>query len=396
MIRISPLDIAFHEHPAIVEMMKTVEFKLPQKNRCIFPLFSDSDRSSAPDWKELLSNNNCCEVSNDRTIFKTTHTGLFTVVARLPSAYNSITVKPEDVDTVELTVSELPGFKVEIPPKSVNSSTEIGATIHFDGHELNSDFNGQALASVGVELEPQNFQLNNPVPLTIPIPEYDKIRGKYPEAQLQVWHTPNKEEPNKWKFLQACDVHPNDHGNHEATFHTSTLATYGYAWNIKQNDELDSIVTRSISSLIVEAEVQTIKGRCQVFMSSEQNVDSQKCFSISAIVYPFQEPYEGLLNYSSSLFDSGHIPIGFEVGILHYTLKFEDHLFPNDDIDSKHTKVLSKSAKLSQQYAARADFPVRLNGSAELNSGMMIAQLLISRGLGKTPQHEYDLIMVSC
>ena len=391
-IRIAPLNIAFYdEHPAIVELMKTVEFKVPNKKRQILPLYSDSGRSSVPEWKELLSNH-CCEVNNDRTTFKTTQSGLFTVVARLPSAYNSITVKPEDVNTAELTVSELPGFKVEIPPTSVNLSTEIGATIHYDEHELNLDFNGQALASACVELEPQSFQLNHPIPLTIPIPAYTEIKGKYPEAQVQVWHTPNKEQPNEWKFFEDSDlyVNQNDHGDHEATFHTSTLTRYGCAWNIARNDELDSIVTQSLSSLVIEAEVKTISGRCQVFMSSEQNVGSHISFSIAAMVYPFQEPYEGLLNYSYSLFDSGHIPIEFEVGTLHYTLKFEDHLFPNNEVN----RVLSKLAKLSIQHVARADFPVKLSVSAELKNGMMIAQLLISQGLGNIPQHEYDLIKV--
>lgn len=398
-IRIAPLKIGFcDEHPAIVEMMKTVEFKVPNKKRSILPLFSDSSRSSAPDWKELLSSNQC-EVSNDRTIFKTTHTGLFTVVARLPSAYNSVTVKPEDVNTAELTVSELPGFKVEIPPTSVNLSTEIGATIHFDEGEL--DLKGQVLAPVSVELEPQNLQLNHPVPLTIPIPEYAEIKEKYPEAEVQVWHTPNREEPKKWKFFEDSDVHvsQSDRGNHEATFHTSKLTKYRYAWNnIEWNDEVDRIVTQSISNVVVEAELKTISGRCQVFMSSEQNVGSHISFSIAALVYPFQEPYQGLLNYSYSLFDSGHIPVEFEIGILHYTLKFEDHLFPNNEIDSTSaflTRVLSKSVKLSLHHVARADFPVKLIVSAKLANGMRIAQLLIDQGLGNLSQHEYHLIMVS-
>ena len=400
MIRIAPINITFtDEHPAIVELMKTVEFKVSNKKRHILPLYSDSGRSSVPEWKELLSNH-YCKVNSDRTTLKTTQSGLFTVVARQPSAYSSVTVKPEDINTKELTVSELPGFKVEIPPTSVNLSTEIGATIHYDGYELDLDFNGQALASACVELEPQSFQLNHPVPLTVPIPAYAEIKEKYPEAQVQVWHTPNQEEPNEWKFLEDSDlyVNLNDHGNHEATFHTSTLTRYGYAWNIAQNDELDSIVTQSLSNLLIDAEVKTISGRCQVFMSSEQNVGSHISFSIAAMVYPFQEPYEGLLNYSYGLFDSGHIPIEFEVGTLHYTLKFEDHLFPNNEVNSTHaflTRVLSKSAKLSVQHVARADFPVKLSVSAELKNGMMIAQLLISQGLGNIPQHEYDLIKVS-
>lgn len=392
-VRVAPRQITFcPQKAAIVELKTTVKFMNSKISHNVFPLFSGTDFESSPQWAQLNSEQKC-EINSDRVMFMTSKTGLFTAVTQFSTCNNSVTVKPETKTSVEFA---LPGYKVEIPPFSTKASTEVLMSVDCDETESTASIQGKALASPCFEFKPPNHQLNNKMKITIPIPFFQEIQEQHPEANLLIWHTPNNEAPNEWEIFPDSNlsINKDENGEHILTFDTSLLTKYGCTWSIAENFELMEKIIQFYANRLVEREIKSMSGRCQVFMSSEENVELYIIFSIAALVYPFQDPYDILKNYRYCLYDSGHIPVEFNLGTLNFKLNLEDYIFFGNDGSNERQKSLSKSAKLSLNHVARADFPVRLHTSARLKDGLL-AQLKIFQDSDDDVQLDCNLIKVS-
>ena len=149
--------------PAIVELIKKVELFEQNSDQEIIPLFSEIISSTEPEWKELGSTlQTNCKIIEDRVSFETEHFSLLTVIVRLPFPSEKVKVQSATDDEVTLTVEELPGFKVEIPPSSVTSDKEIEikATVYFGDPKMSINSDNNTLASACISLEPHGQKLS--------------------------------------------------------------------------------------------------------------------------------------------------------------------------------------------------------------------------------------------
>ena len=382
---VSPDGMFHSEKPAIIELLNTVEFakmEVTQKlKHKLVPVYSNA---SPVQWKKLELQD--CMTCGDRVTFKTNHFSYFAVVAQLPSTSVSTIVKPDpshESKPVELTIPELPGFKVEIPPASVQCVTNITATVcHNDPelHDSNCDY--QSPASAFVILEPHNTQFFNRIPITMPIPGYSEITEKHPDIKLQLWYSNrccNEDTEQiriKWEHIEEADIDIScdSEGNYLATTYTSHFSVFRYLWDILIDWRLNYFAER-------------IRGRCQVFMSREVKYESYVTFGIAVLLYPFRDPYDKLDQYDYILHDS-YVPIEFFAGNKLCRIELDSSL----QLDSEKSDT-EQVKRLSKDYEMRVDFLIRLQAGdkLELPEGMVLGKLCIDEHI---QQHNFNLIKV--
>ena len=382
---ISPDGIICSDKPAIIQLLKTVEFaKTDVTQKLKHKLMPVYNNTIPVEWKELELQD--CTMCGDRVMFKTNHFSYFAVIAQLPNASVSAIVKPDptyESKPVELTIPELPGFKVEIPPASVHCVTNITATVcHNDPDLQDSNCEYQSPASALVILEPHNTQFSNKIPITMPIPGYAKISETHPDIKLQLWysnrcyHGDTEQTQIKWEHIEEADIYIScdSEGNYLATTYTTHFSIFRYLWDIFIDWRLNYFGER-------------IRGRCQVFMSREVKYESDVTFGITVLLYPFRDPYEKLDQYDYILYDSC-VPIEFFAGNKLCRLELNSALpLDSENSDTEHIK------RLSTDYEMRVDFSIHLQADdkLELPEGMVLGKLCIDEHI---QQHNFNLIKV--
>ena len=392
---ISPNNITFSsEKPAVIEVLTTVH--LAEYNHQFLSLFNTG---KSQDWKELKD----CEMLSDRIVFKTTCFGFFTAVAQL--SYPSACVKviandPADAQSqIELTVSELPGFKVEIPSSSVQSGTEITATVYYDDPVLHDK--DEVVATAYVSLHPDGTKFSESISITFPIPDYSKIKEVYPEATLQLWHSsggPEKHTSMTWEMVEDADsdykITKDDNSDfHNATFHISHFTDFTVFWSVP------TAVARTMASICMNGAkilsdyyntscVKSMYRRCTVYMTQETVVGTFINFCIAVLMYPFQDTCESPKNFHDILYDSGEkFPIEITPGALECTLELKKYLCQDEQKTYQNSTTLS-----SERCIARVEFDIDLNSAAKITTGAVMAKLSIVHGNVKP--HECYLIKV--
>ena len=360
-VHVLPEEIA---KPAIVELIKTLEPSLQNPNHKLVPLYS---LSHPFEWKKLASHG--CEMLQDRVVFNTTHFGYYTVIAQFSLPTSSVIIDPKATQPVQLLLQELPGFKMEIPSTSVRSKTEITATIHYDDQSLYG-----SPASACVVLEPHSTHFEDRIMITIPIPNYDQITRSNPNIKLELWYTDNtkKTAPVRLTIAEESSIiiHKDDSGNCLATAYITHFSGFLYGWSAK-------IVDYCLNLL-----VQSIHGRCQVFMSHETKHGSCITFGIAVLLYPFKDPYSSLPNYPYLLYDSV-IPVTLVAGDLECQIEL-DRLLLQSYPSSDDQQCYTKSARFPKDFHMRVEFGIRLDSTThtELPSGNL-ATLIIKHSSGE-------------
>ena len=198
------------EKPAVIELVKTIELSDEEANNEVIPLCANSESS---EWKELGSECNC-KVLKDRVSFQLTHFSLCTVIFCKPYPSSTVRVKPASADipvpdhsstATVLTVPELPGFKVQIPPSSINADreTDITATVLYDCPTICSEDERSWLASSCIELEPHDITFTEKVSVSLPIPDYDEVMKNDPDAQLQIFGIQPMKREMSWLSITS-------------------------------------------------------------------------------------------------------------------------------------------------------------------------------------------------
>ena len=378
-VRLCPQELSFDlSKPAIVELIKSVVPTDANPNRQLVPIYSCSNPVQ---WKELASHN--CEMLKDRIRFRTTQFGYVSVMARFPFPSASVTIDPKLQQQEQLEIKELPGFKVEIPPVSVPSTTKISATVVYDNPQVTEHYNkDRSLASACVKLEPHNIQFHDKVKISIPIPNYSEMRQKYPNTQLEVWHSNSTNEgvPISWESLPFT-IHFDERGNCLATVYVTHFSDVLPWW-------------KGLLGGCLNFFASTVHGRCQVFMSSEKRWESLLTFGVAVLLYPYNEPYRVIPNHPNILFDSV-VPVEIMAGDIECQIDLNDIILSK--FPAVRHKKLSERCSFSRDCSIRADFNVELNVknvSAELPAGISIATLLIKHGSTEAKCHKFNLIKV--
>lgn len=379
-IRILPQEIA---NTVIIELMKTVEPNHQNPNHELVPLYSLSHPFQ---WKKLASHG--CEMLEDRVVFKTTQFGYLTVIAQFSLPTASVTVEPSLSQPAQLMIQELPGFKLEIPPTSVQSNTSIVATVHYDDPNVYDDLSNHSPASACVVLEPHNTHFEDKIMVTIPIPSYDQIKRSHPNIELELWHTDNtkKGEPLKLKLAEESDItiHQDDYGNCLATAYVTHFSGFMYLWN-------------TVVDYCLNFFVQNIRGRCQVFMSHETRHGSWISFGVAVLLYPFKDPYSSLQNYPYVLCDSV-LPITLTAGEIECQIEL-DELLLQGYTSTRNQKLYTEYRTFPNDFNIQIDFNIRLYTGTisavelQLPEGIFAA-LFIKHGSDET--HKFNLIKVNC
>ena len=372
------------EKPAIIELVKTIELSEKESNNEVVPLCANTQSS---EWKELGSNCNC-KVLKDCISFKVTHFSLYVIISRKP--YPSSTVKvmpladicPPNQAFTELTIPELPGFKVQIPPFSVNANREIDitATVLYDCPAVCSEHDRNRMAASCIELKPHNITFSEEVSINIPIPDYAKVNENHPNARLQIWHSNAVKCSTEldWNLIEHCIYRDKD-GNYVAVVLTKHFCWYKLLW--------DKFYTSAVS--LFYAPPFNIKERCQVFMSQETRLQPSQdiTFSIAVLFYPYKEESEPLPhNYKYMLLDSGLLDLSISNDdALHFEIKLNEQLSPK-----KHKSIGGSLVIFGRQQKS---FTVELDSQVQLQENLPMGELSI--GVKEHNYHILTLIKVS-
>ena len=362
--------------PAIIEFAKNIELsEKDQANNMVIPLCADSESS---EWKELGSESNCT-VKSDRISFEVTHFSLYAVISRKPYPKSTVEVKPSGdssapnqatAPSTELTVPELPGFKVQIPPSSIkaDSETDVTATILYDCPAVCSEDNRSRLASSCIELEPHGITFTKPVSISIPIPNYAEIKENHPDAQLQIlWHSDTVTDEEPVKHIVSQDKG----GQYVAVVQTNHFSKLIPMWS------------KRIASRVFGIPFK-IRTRCQVFMSQEILSKSRLTFSIAIHFYSYKEkPHPMPTEYKHMLVDSNLLKLMVSNSdTVQFEIEFNEEL---------KCKPIVGNFKISGSQ--QKSFIIYLDGSVELSAGFPIG--ILSIGVKEKNEHTLTLIKVS-
>ena len=369
---ILPQEIAFSAtKPAIIELMKTVEPSQQNPDHELVPLYS---LTNPFEWKKLASHD--CKMLEDRVVFKTTHFGYFTTITQFSLPTASVTVEPNVSQPAQLMIQELPGFKMVIPTTSVQSKTEITATVHYEDPTLCDDQSNHSPASACVMLEPHNVQFEDKIMITMPIPNYSQIKRNYPNIKLELWHTDNTKEgaPVKLKLAEesSITIHQDDNCNYLATAYITHFSLITYLW--------DQVVN---TIYWLNFFVRKVRGRCQAFMSCETRRGSCITFGIAVLLYPFDcnDPYSSLPNYPYILYDSV-LPVTLVAGEMECQIDL-DKLLLQSYRSSRNQECYTKSCMFPKEFNMRIDFYIELDATAAVGSELPagnLATLSIKQG----------------
>jgi hypothetical protein len=296
-VRITPDNkMLSQEKPAIIELLKNIKLSEKESKNETIPLWADSETS---EWGELGSECDC-KVHEDRISFKITHFSLFAVISRKPFPSSTKIVKPSANTTAptELTISELPGFKVQIPPCSINTyrDVELTATMLYDSPSVCSEEDRSCLASSCIRLEPHGTTFSKNVSISMPIPEYAEVMKNNPNAQLQVWQS-DVTTSKQWSLVDHC-LDKDEDGRYIATVETSRFSKF----KAKFKNIISCLKGLFRNSFNIEA-------RCQVFMSQEKVVESQLMFGIAVLYYPHKDEPDSMPDYKHELADSKRLDL---------------------------------------------------------------------------------------
>ena len=374
------------EKPAVIELAKTIELSDKEANNKVIPLCANSESS---EWKELGSECNC-KVLKDHISFQVTHFSLYAVISR--KSY-TVRVKPVSADTdhssapTELTIPELPGFKVLIPPSSVNADreTDITATVLYDCSAICSEDERSRLASSCVELEPHGIMFAEKVSIFIPIPDYAEVTKNDPNAKLQIWHADklsNSLNKLDWTLIEHSISRDKD-GRYVAIVLTEQFCWYTSVW-----DWAKSLFITSTPSSTPSPPFE-IKERCQVFMSQETRLQPSQdiTFSIAILFYPYKEEPEPVpCNYKYMLLDSGLLDL--EVvnnDSLIFQVKLSGHLLPKEK-----EPIIGSFVVTGHQVRHQKARNIELDSKVELQPGLPIGELTL--GIKERPEETHQTL----
>jgi hypothetical protein len=377
-VRITPSNkMVSLEKPAIIELLKNVELSEKDAKNETIPLCASSDTS---EWRELGLECNC-KVHEDRISFEVTHFSLYAVISRQPFPSSTKIVKPSaDIPaSTELAISELPGFKVQIPPCSINADrdVEITATMLYDSPTVCREEDRSHLASSCIRLEPHGITFSKNVSVSIPIPNYAEVIKNNPNAQLQVWHS-DVTANTQWNLVDHHFCQDED-GQYIAIIKTNHFSSF----MAKFKNLISHLKSPFNNSFNVEA-------RCQVFMSQETVIKSQLMFGIAVLFSPHKdEPDSMPQNYKHVLADSDQLDLQVSRhDKIQFAVKFDEALLP-----LRCKPITGLFAITGRQQKS---FTIKLDGNMMLSGGLPMGQLSIGvKGRLEENYQSMTLIKVS-
>ena len=376
------------EMPAVIELVKTIELSHQERDNKVTGFYANSESA---EWKELGPESNC-RIFKDRVSLVVTHFSLYTVISQKPYPSSTVKLKPFNETSIpdnypstpiELIIPELPGFKVQFSPFSINADTEtdVTATLLYDSSVVCSDDDKSRLASPVIELVPHGATFTKAVSISIPLPNYTEVKENHPNSQVQIFYARKRSTDTlnelDWSLVEHI-ISQDEEGRYVAIVLSQHFSLYqaflaGCAWTASW----------------FYAPQFCIKQRCQVFMSQETRLNPSQdiTFSISVLFYPFKEEPEPLPpNYDYMLLDSGLLDLSISNSD---ALQFEVEL--NGQLSPKTSKSIAGSFRVPGRQ--QRSFIVELDRQEEVQGSFPMGELSI--GVRDQKYHTLILIKVS-
>ena len=389
-VHITPHGLNFAmEEPAIVVLPHcTKPSGSHESKQDLVPVYSNSGLNQPPAWGKL--DGQCsCEIFQDYVLFKTTHFSLFAVLLVQPYPSASISIGPDYGGL--LTVPELPGFEVNLPP-TFGEEITVTASVYYDDAPYNNATDEHTLASSCVSIEPHGAQFETPVQITLPIPDYAEILTHFPSAKLELWCAPGvPSQPEDWERLQNVNISITQrNGTYVLTFTTTHFSFWETLWDIGRRALQKLGLGTSISSF----RARYVSVRVQAFMSLPVRAMEIQTFGLLVAVYKFGTPLSHLSNYPWPLLDTGSKRIYLQLGLLEVSIQGCFSALEYED----PTNPLSRSTELIEfngdDFCQRFEFALQLRPGYELHKGMLMGKLHFKQWNGSTPHRQnYNLIV---
>ena len=289
--RIFPSDF-----PAVLVIPHCIDPSRLSSTRLV-PMCSNTTAHQSPQWKKLDSS--MVEIFGNCIKLTTIHFSLFAVLLRWPYPSTAVEVDPQC--GAHVTVQEVPGLSVSLPPGALQEPVCLKTVVYF-GDEPYHTCSGAALASPCIGLEPHGQQFSKPVDITVPIPDCDLIREEF-GSQLSLWCAEYSEEraPLHWERedvpYELQEVEP---GLCIICFSVTHFSWYKWMWDLPQ--ALLQAARAGAVYVFQRMRVQAISVRCQVLMSPP--IHDRTC-GMAVAVFRFGEPLRSIANYKWILADSG-------------------------------------------------------------------------------------------
>ena len=359
----------------------------------LIPVNSNSGLNQPPSWGRLDGECNC-EIFQDCMLFKTTHFSLFAVISVLPYPSASISIGPNYGGL--LTVPELPGFEINLPPM-LSETLTVTATVYYDDAPYSIESDECALASPCIALEPHGAQFDTPVQISLPIPNYDKILSHFPNAKLELWHAMAGMgmEPEYWKPFQAANFFITQRGDsHVLIFTTNHFSFWETLWDIGRR-----ALQKIGLGMNISTRTRYVSVRIQAFMSQPirsriGGVTDIQTFGLLVTVYKFGTPLSHLSNYPWSLLDTGSKRIYLQLGPLEVSIQGCFSALEYEDPSSPLTRVTELIEFNGDDFCQRFEFALRLEAGCDIQEGMLMGKLHFRQWNGSTPVNQNYNLMV--
>lgn len=411
-VQISPHGRKFCPHqPAIVVLPHCAKPEYdgdddghaPKLKQRLVPVYSDSVLNQPAAWCRSDCEHSC-KIFQDHVMFTTTHFSLFAVLSILPYPSASISVGPNYGGI--LTVAELPGFEITLPPTLNGREVTVTATVYYDDASYNIESDERTLASPCVGLEPHGAQFDTPVQITLPIPRYTEVLTHFPDAKLELWHaTPTLSDgveapvqplPEDWEPFQSSRMSLQERaGYYVIVFTTNHFSWWETLWDIGRR----ALQKVGLAASIDSSRARYVSVRIQALMSPPVSVGAVdvaeiQTFGLLVAVYKFGSPLSPQSNYPWSLLDTGSNRIYLQIGQLEVSVQGNFLAMEYED----PTNPLCRSTELidfnGDDFCQRFEFALQLKRGCEVCRGMVIGKLHFKQWNGSTPSHQnYNLVV---
>ena len=390
-VRITPHGLSFDgDTPAIVVLSHCTRPSACRHG--LVPLCSSTNLCQPPYWTRVVESSNDgaagCEMFQDCIVFATTHFSLFAVLSVVP--YPTVMAELDPHVGGVLSIPDLPGFHVSIPPDSMDSRTLVQATVYYADRPChNHEDSPLALASACFGLEPHGMEFRKPIKITIPIPDLDVIQTAFHDnAMLKLWHSPFiTEDTFHWEPIENSPISID---GQTATFSVTHFSFFKLLWALCRDALLRLGYGASFVYSQLSSRARYVSVRCQVFMSVPL---PDLTFGLLVIVYKFGEPLKELSNYKWAMADTGDKHVFLRTGDISLTLS--GYFEPRGEFGETSLSRCAVVDFTGEDFCLRFEFALRLKElQLPLLDHQLIGKLCVSHNDGVTPI-ELNLIKVS-
>lgn len=282
-ISLEPGAVFTNKYPAVIYMPLAID---PGPTDTLECLYSDTTLGTKPRWKKLPSKQ--VYHNSGIVLISTLHFSLFTVVIRPQPQETRRLIRQRSGGRLRNPAA--PGVEINFPRGSLKEDIVASVQVLFEDDPCEA----RALASPVVMVGPHGYQFKEsqpPVTIRLPLPDYRRIRHRFP-TQLSVWQSNTSEhEAVFWERLPVdirVEKDPITRG-YCAVFPVYHFSFFKIMWDILSASLFEAKMGMSHFYPFISFSMM-----CQAFM--EENADSSR-FGLEVVCHRSDRRLPELTNY---------------------------------------------------------------------------------------------------